>query len=172
MRKFSIASQTGAAGGIGVRTLSAATNLDTQRGWYLDFDQTIAAGAAAERIISSPVIYLPLVYAGTFQPSADSCTSDSNGWLMAFGADKAGATTAFDAGVFETTAASGARTAGGFSGGFGLVASADGTKMNFVGLPGAYRNFSQGSGTGRSPAQGVAKRPEIGTGRISWRQIQ
>ena len=175
LRKFSIASQTGAAGGTGVRTLSAATNLDAQRGWYLDFDQTLAAGAAAERIISSPVIYLPLVYAGTFQPSADSCTSGSDGWLMAFGADKAGATTAFDAngdGVFETTAANGARSSGGFSGGFGLVASADGTQMNFVGLPGAYRNFSQGSGTGRSPAQGVAKRPEIGTGRISWRQIQ
>lgn len=175
LRQFSIASQTGTAGGTGVRTLSAATNLDTQRGWYLDFNQNGVSGSPAERIIASPVIYLPLVYAGTFQPSADSCTSGSSGWFMAFGADKVGATTDFDAngdGVFETTAANGARTTGGFSGGFGLVASADGTKMNFVGLPGAYRNFSQGSGNGRSPAQGVAKRPDIGTGRISWRQIQ
>ena len=174
LRQFSIASQTGAVGGTGVRTLSAATNLDTQRGWFLDFNQNGVAGSPAERIIASPVIYLPLVYAGTFQPLADSCASGSNGWFMAFGADKAGATTHFDAnghGIFEATAANGARTSGGFSGGFGLVASTDGSKMNFVGMPGAHRNFSQGS-SGRSPAQGVAKRTDTGTGRISWRQIQ
>ena len=174
LRQFSIASQTGTVGGTGVRTLSAAANADSQRGWFLDFNQNGAAGSPAERIIASPVIYLPLVYAGTFQPSADSCTSGSNGWFMAFGADKAGATTHFDAngdGVFEPAAANGARTSGGFSGGFGLVASADGAKMNFVGLPGAYRNLGQGSG-GRSPAQGVAKRADTGAGRISWRQIQ
>ena len=174
LRQFSIASQTGTAGGTGVRTLSAAANLDSQRGWFLDFNQNGVAGSPAERIIASPVIFLPLVYAGTFQPTADSCTSGSNGWFMAFGADKAGGTTSFDAngdGVFEPTPANGARTNGGFSGGFGLVASADGGTMNFVGLPGAYRNLRQGSG-GRSPAQGVAKRADTGAGRISWRQIQ
>lgn len=168
LRKFSLVT-TGS-----VRTTTAAALTDTQRGWYLDFDQNGATGTPAERIISPPVIFLPLVYAGTFQPTADSCTSGSSGFLMALGVDKAGATSAFDVngdGVYETPAANGARTIGGFSGGFGLVASADGTKMNFVGLPGAFRNFAQGS-SGRSPAAGAPQRPNIGNGRVSWRQIQ
>ena len=168
LRKFSLVT----AGD--VRTTTAVALADTQRGWYLDFDQNGAAGTPAERIISPPVIFLPLVYAGTFQPTADSCTSGSSGFLMALGVDKAGATSAFDVngdGVYETPAANGARTIGGFSGSFGLVASADGTKMNFVGLPGAFRNFAQGS-SGRSPAAGAPQRPNIGNGRVSWRQIQ
>lgn len=175
LRKFSIASQTGSTGGNGSRTLSSEAEADTQKGWYLDFDKNGVAGTPAERIISSPVIFLPYVYAGTFQPTADSCTSGSSGWFMALGVDKSGQTSSFDIdgdGVFETTGANGARTSGGFSGAFGLVASADGTKMNFVGLPGAFRNLAQGSGDKRSPAVGVAKRPNTGSGRTGWRQIQ
>ena len=94
---------------------------------------------------------------------------------MALGVDKSGQTSSFDTngdGVFETSGANGARTSEGFSGGFGLVASADGTKMNFVGLPGAFRNLAQGGGDKRSPAFGVAKRPNTGSGRTGWRQIQ
>ncbi len=175
LRKFAISAQTGSSGSTGTRTLSSETETDTQRGWYLDFDQNGVTGTPAERIIASPVIFLPFVYAGTFQPTKDSCESGSSGWFMAMGVDKAGETTSFDAngdGVFETNNANGARTAGGFSGGFGLVASADGVRMNFVGLPGAYRNLAQGGGNTRSPAAGVSKRPNTGSGRTGWRQVQ
>jgi type IV pilus assembly protein PilY1 len=174
LRKFSIATQTGTVGSTGSRTLSAEALSATQKGWYLDFDQNGVVGTPAERVLAPPLIFLPLVYAGTFQPTKDSCSSGSNGWFMALGVDKAGATTGFDVngdGSIDVTA-NGARTSGGFLGAFGLVASADGTRMNFVGVPGAYRNLAQGSGNTRSPGAGTAKRPIILTGRTGWRQIQ
>jgi type IV pilus assembly protein PilY1 len=176
LRKFSIATQTGTPGDTGARTLSAEALTDAQRGWYVDFDQNGVVGTPAERVLAPPIIFLPFVYAGTFQPTKDSCSSGSSGWLMAAGVDKAGGvTTSFDTngdGTYETTGANGARTSSGFSGGFGLVASSDGTRLNFVGLPGAYRKLAQGGGDKRSPAAGAAKRPNTGLGRTGWRQIQ
>jgi type IV pilus assembly protein PilY1 len=164
------------------RRLVAGTAPQNSLGWYADL-KAANETANGERVLAAPVIYLPSVYFGTFIPSGDVCGDGSKGWFFASDLTRGGESESFDTngdGVvngsddkrgavqlakLDGTPAAGVQTS------FGLVASTDGTKMAFIGLPGEERGQSNSKKPKLSGPGGTAAK-DTGAGRFSWRQIQ
>jgi type IV pilus assembly protein PilY1 len=164
------------------RRFVAGTAPANALGWYADL---LPQGQTpnGERMLTPPVVYLPSAFFGTFTPSTDVCGDGSSGWFMAGNLSEGGESETFDTsgdGAIGATdeKRAGVRTtkldgsgAGGFQTAFGLVATADGSKLAFIGVPGEERGNANSSKVKLSPPGGVASR-DTKAGRASWRQIR
>jgi type IV pilus assembly protein PilY1 len=151
-------------------------------GWYADL-KVAGEVASGERVLVAPIVYLPSVYFGTFIASADVCGDGSRGWFFASDLSRGGNSDQFDTngdgvitgadlkrGAVQLTKLDGT-VAAGVQSQFGLVASSDGSKMAFIGLPGEERGQANSSKAKVSSLGGVGAK-NTGAGRFSWRQIQ
>jgi type IV pilus assembly protein PilY1 len=175
LRRTSLQSYSLAGGPTNFRRLVQSTVVPPggAKGWYFDL---VDGGAtpSGERVLGSSIIYLPDVFVGTFSPNEDVCSEGSNGWFMGVPIEGGNREGLFDTngdGLFNSsdTRVAGVKTSGGgIQGDIGMIATADGQSLAFVGVPGVSPSQA---GLANAPKSPVAKRKTY-AGRFSWRKIQ
>ncbi len=165
------------------RELTAGTAAITGRplGWYFDLLPATGQAPTGERVIASAKTLVPNSFFGTIATSTDTCSGGSfgyfmaTGWLNGFpetplfdtsGDGKLTSADGLNAGVRSKTQNSDDR---GFIADFGLISTADGSSIAFVGMPwqalGNTPNKKEGLNT-------QAPKVKLFAGRTSWRQLQ
>lgn len=165
------------------RELTAGTAAITGRplGWYFDLLPATGQAPTGERVIASAKTLVPNSFFGTIATSTDTCSGGSfgyfmaTGWLNGFpetplfdttGDGKLSSGDGLKAGVRSKTQDGDNR---GFIADFGLISTADGSSIAFVGMPwqalGNTPNKKEGLNT-------QAPKVKLFAGRTSWRQLQ
>ena len=165
------------------RELTAGTSAITGRplGWYFDLLPATGQAPTGERVIASAKTLVPNSFFGTIATSTDTCSGGSfgyfmaTGWLNGFpetplfdttGDGKLSSGDGLKAGVRSKTQDGDNR---GFIADFGLISTADGSSIAFVGMPwqalGNTPNKKEGLNT-------QAPKVKLFAGRTSWRQLQ
>lgn len=164
------------------RTLAAGSAIVTGRalGWYFDLKSPGVSTPTGERVIAGARTLVPNSFFGTIATSTDTCSGGSTGYFMATGwLNGLPETPLFDTNNDGFLTAADNKNAGfrsseagkdrGFLADFGLISTADGGNIAFVGMPWQTRGSTPDNKQGLNTN---APKVKLFAGRTSWRQLQ
>jgi type IV pilus assembly protein PilY1 len=165
------------------RTLTAGTIAVTGKplGWYFDLLPAAGQAPTGERVVASAKTLVPNSFFGTIATSTDTCSGGSFGYFMAagwlsgfpeaplFDVNGDGKLTNVDDGLKAGVRSQLRGDDRGFIADFGLISTADGGNIAFVGMPWQERGNTPNANQGLNTQ---APKVKLFAGRTSWRQLK